>query len=518
MTEITYIKHPNKLCAGNPLIEGLGYPLTHLQVQSLCDEEFEGLLSLDEVPEEHHSYYVRSVIDNLVDTYVVQDEAYAIYEKLRRMIEAGYKKRNPADIAQKNRITTAVHMDGKDQLNGFYLKQVTGDEVDSLLTANACFLLAGLSGRGKTTLMLRLLKLIQQRYSHSTYIKSTGEEVNINEEQIVYLYVQLHERKGQKAFLRSILQAVENATGRKVSNLEKNRTSVDEMIKMVRKLLLEHNVGVLIIDEAQNFAQSPENLIIGNNEKTSMKFVEEIFNRIGVPLFFIGTMDSLTLFGKEMTIGRRSINDGSMLMLSCDVEGDFWDNLCNRICQFSLLKGKHTEGDIIKRHLHTLTFGIPAIAVSLMRATLSHLSKFEVGKQNLSIKTLNYVFRHQFSILDGPLKALRKKNYHKYEDLKVLSLLKEINDDISDDETQYFKSVNKQPDESGTSRSVDMNQVNQPEKKLSNTSENNKSKPNKKSTFKRPTMPVVDEKTAKRMGVATLLGMSNSRKKVIVED
>ncbi len=412
MTEITYIKHPNKLCAGNPLIEGLGYPLTIKQVQTQCDEEFEGLLSLEGIPEEHHSYYVRSVIDNLVDTYVVQDEAYAIYEKLRRMIEAGYKKRNPADDLQKNKITTAVHMDDGDQLNAFHLKKVTGDDVDSLLTANGCYLLAGLSGRGKTTLMLRLLKLIQQRYSHTKYIKASGEEVDIDEEQLVYLYVQLHERKGQKAFLRSILQALENALGKKFTDLEKTTTSVDQMIKVVRKLLLTHNVGVLIIDEAQNFAQSPENFVIGNNEKTSMKFVEEIFNRIGVPLFFIGTMDSLSLFGKEMTIGRRSINDGSMLMLGCDVEGEFWSRLCQRICQFSLLKGKHSKEDTIKHHLHTLTFGIPAIAVSLMRATLTHLSKFEPGKQNLSIKSLNYVFKQQFSILDGPIKALRKKKYH----------------------------------------------------------------------------------------------------------
>lgn len=514
MTEITYIEHPNKLCKGNPLIEGLGYPLTLSQVQSLCDEEFEGLSSLEGIPEEHHSYYVRSAIDNLADTYVVQDEAYAVYDKLRRMIDAGYKKRNPAEIAEKNRITTAIHMDGKDQLNGFHLKQVTGDEVDSLLTANACFLLAGLSGRGKTTLMLRLLKLIKQRYLHSTYIKSTGEEVNIDEEQVVYLYVQLHERKGQKAFLRSVLNAVDNATGKNFSALEKTTTSVDEMIKMVRKLLLEHNVGVLIIDEAQNFAESPDKLVIGSNEKTSMKFVEEIFNRIGVPLFFIGTMDSLALFGKEMTIGRRSINDGSMLMLSCDVEGEFWNNLCKRICQLSLLKGKHTNEDTIKRHLHTLTFGIPAIAVSLMRATLSHLSKFDSGKQNLSIKTLNFVFRHQFSILDGPLKALRKKQYHKYEDLKVLSILKELNDDISDDENQYAKSVNTRSGESRPSEYT----VDSQDKQSSDTSETKESKPKKKTRIKRSIMPVVDEKTAKRMGVANLLAMSSSPKKAILED
>jgi hypothetical protein len=508
MTEITYIKHPNPHCAGNPLIEGLGYPLTLKQVQTQCDVEFEGLTSLDEIPEEHHSYYIRSVIDNLVDTYVVQDEAYAVYEKLRRMIEAGYKNRNPADEVKKNQITTAVHMDGDDQMNGFHLKKVTGDEVDSLLTANGCYLLAGLSGRGKTTLLLRLLKLIRQSYFHSTYLKPTGEEVNIYEDQVVYLYVQLHERKGQKAFLRSVLQAIENATGENYSILEKTTTSVDAMIKIVRKLLLKHNVGVLIIDEAQNFAQSPENLVIGNNEKTSMKFVEEIFNRIGVPLFFIGTMDSLTLFGREMTIGRRSINDGSMLMLSCDVKGEFWSRFCQRVCQTSLLSGKHSGADIIKRHLHTLTFGIPAIAVSLMRATLSHLSKFEIGKQNLSIKFLNHVFRHQFSILDGPLKALRKKKYYKYEDLKVLALLSEINEDISNDESQYLPKDETQDKSKSTTETSEQENVDvQP-----------KSNKKKKSVVRKSKIPEMDEATAKKIGVSKLLALSSKPKRAILED
>jgi hypothetical protein len=510
MTEITYIKHPNKLCVGNPLIEGLGYPLTIQQVQTLCDEEFEGLLSLEGIPEEHHSYYVRSVIDNLADTYVVQDEAYAIYDKLRRMIEGGYKKRNPLET-DRNRITTAIHMDESKQLNGFHLKQVTGDEVDSLLTANACYVLAGLSGRGKTTLMLRLLKLIQQRYVHKEYISKEGLEVDVDEDQIVYLYVQLHERKGQKAFLRSILQSLENATGENYTALEKTSTKVDTMIMLVRKLLLKHNVGVLIIDEAQNFATSPETLVIGSNEKTSMKFVEEIFNRIGVPLFFIGTMASLELFGQEMTIARRSTNDGSKLMLGCDVDGDFWSLLCKRICQISLLKGKHSKEDTIKRHLHTLTFGIPAIAVSLMRATLSHLSKFEHGKQNLSIKSMNYVFRQQFSILDGPLKALRKKKYHKYEDMKVLATLAEINDDISDDEKQYTRISEASDKTNEQEGNVDVSEVS--DQKKANT------KPvRKKTVVKKSKTPEMDVATAKKIGVSQLLAISSAPKRAIMED
>jgi hypothetical protein len=149
-----------------------------------------------------------------------------------------------------------------------------------------------------------------------------------------------------------------------------------------------------------------------------------------------------------------------------------------------------------------------------MRATLSHLSKFDSGKQNLTIKILNFVFRHQFSILDGPLKALRKKQYHKYEDLKVLSILKELNDDISDDENQYSKSVNTQSEESSLSEGTSDSQ----EEQSPDTVETNESKPKKKTRIKRSTKPVLDEKTARRMGVANLLAISSSPKKAILED
>lgn len=433
MSTLTYINHPNPQCSGNPLIEAMGYPMTLEDIRTRCGELFNGDISLEGVPEEHHAYYLRSIIDNLMSTYVTQDEAYAIYEKLRRMIEVGYKIRNPLDSIFRNRMLTAIHSDDKNQLEAFNLKQVTGESPDSMLTANASFLLAGLSGRGKTTMMLRILKLLNQTYQHTQYTKKDGEIVNLDIDQITYLYVQIHKRKGQKAFLRSVIEAVQYATKIPyMDEMKKKGDSVDEMIRFVRKLLIKHNVGILIIDEAQNFAATPDHLQLGANEQTSMKFVEEIFNRIGVPLFFIGTMSTLKLFGKEMTIGRRALNDGSLLMVSCDVEGSFWSRLFQEICPSYLLKGEHSESDFLMRHLHMLSAGMPAIAVSLMRATLSHLSKFEPGKQNLTIEALSYVFKEQFSILHKPLKVVHSgKNYHKYEDLEVMAELKEINEEIS---------------------------------------------------------------------------------------
>ena len=444
MAQLTYFPHPNSSCRGNPLIEVMGFPMTAQEVVAACSDDFIGNLNLDGIPEQYHSYYIRSLIDNLSDVYITRDEMYAAYEKIRRMIEAGYKKRNPANVVHKNKMLTAIHRDGDNQIKATHLKEVCGENIDSLLSANGSFVLAGLSGVGKTTMMIRILQLIKQYYQHTTYINEQGETVSVNEDQITHLYVQVHNRKGQKAFLRSVLEALQEATGIRYLEKVAQRDSVDEHIRRIRKAMLVHNVGILVIDEAQNIDQNRNDLQIGSNEKTSMKFIEEIFNRIGVPLFFIGTLSVLKLFGKEVTIGRRAAIDGGLVILGSDVDGDFWSGLVKLINQTSLLDGKHDSEDVIKRHLHHLSKGIPAIAVSLMRATLCHMSKFEKGKQGVTMKALSFVFKEQFSILQKPLSALEKRQYHRYEDLEPIKDLVTINHEVAQDLDQALSDMGKQ--------------------------------------------------------------------------
>lgn len=518
MTNITYISHPNPSCKGNPLIEGLGYPMLQEEVEKACDEGVKQLESLDNVPVQYHSYYTRSAIDNLAECYIARDEVYALYEKLRRMIEAGYKNRNPADPVFKNKMLTAVHLDAKKQQQALHLKAITGQDIDSMLRANGSFLLAGLSGAGKTSLMVRILQLIQQELYHSTYIDPDGNEIEIEEIQIPYLYVQIHNRKGQRAFLKTVVEAIQIAT--KIPYLTrdvKDRDTVDDLIRLVRKLMLNHNVGILVIDEAQNiapnFAADNDKKALISNEKTSIKFIEEIFNRIGVPLFFIGTLSTLKLFGKDVTISRRTLIDGSLLLLGADVESGFWDRFFTQINLSGLLDGKHDPEEHLKRHLHTLSQGIPAIAISLMRATLSHMSKFDKGKQGVTIKALSHVFRQQFSELQKPLKALKNEKYHLYEDLAPLADLVEINKEISEqlaESESELKNLDKEK-EAQTLPDTDKKAEARVEKELDKV-RRAKVKP------KRSKVPEMDANLAEKIGVKSLLKSSSGPKKNTIRE
>lgn len=114
-----------------------------------------------------HGYYIRTQIDQLNDVYAVQDEAFRLYDVMRRMIEAGYDKRNPlrTDI---RRILTAID---RDKTNPNQVAYLSGLDLYSVLQS---YLLVGLSGRGKSFMVRRILKLFDQVIEHLNYTDHKG--------------------------------------------------------------------------------------------------------------------------------------------------------------------------------------------------------------------------------------------------------------------------------------------------------------------------------------------------------
>lgn len=426
MADANYIRHPNPLLRGNPLIEGLGFPLSISEVQKRCDVPFVDDIDLSDVPSDLHGYYTRSVLGNLFDTHVCQDEAAKIYEVLRHSIEAGYRHRNPLS-PEFNRVLSAIERDKTEPIKATNIERL------GLFDTAFSYLLCGLSGRGKTMMVGMALKQIEQIIEHTEYRLKGQEPIPLRFTQVTYIYIEHHDRKGQKALLQNILEAIDKLTTENYLYAHRN-SSVSELITAVRKAVIAHGIGTIIIDEAQNFAPSPVELKIGTNEKTSMKFVEEIFNRIGASLIFVGTFSTLELFSKEMTITRRTIRRGSLALASCDLNSSFWNRLCDRILHTGFMCNQVTPIGTLKMHLHQRTAGIPAIAVSLVQATLYYLTYMAPEQQDLSTDAIDHVFDEQFALLRAPIDALNHGEYHLFEDLKPMLLLKESKPDYTQEE------------------------------------------------------------------------------------
>jgi GTPase SAR1 family protein len=422
MVKANYFSHPFSKLRGNPLAEGLGKPLTGMQLINKVETQFDADLDLSEIDAKHHTYYKKLCLYGLKEVYTLPDEAFFIYDKIRMMIEFGYVNRNPLRDSQFVGLLSNIDADSENNLvRKTDVRTIERDTSPSFMS-NMSFLLTGLSGRGKTTLIKKLLHCIPQVIQHETYISKDGVKTNFQFIQIPYLYIELHERRGQKAFLDSILLALDNLTNESYATSTKN-LSINKLITAVRKAFIVHGVGILIIDEAQNLASIKTDVALGANEKTTVKFVEEIFNRFGIPIFFVGTLKTENLFGSEMTIVRRTINEGAIRMLSCDVESDFWHDFCDQITPIELLNNQVTSQDVINRHLHTLSCGIPAIAKAIAKATITELINVaeQSEGQNLSIDAMNMIMDEQFHLLVKPLLALTGEKYYKYEDFEILS-------------------------------------------------------------------------------------------------
>lgn len=429
-----YINHPNPTYRGNPLVEGMGYPLSKNSIQVASNKEFKGALDLTDVPADLHGYYNRSVILNLFSLHVCQDEMVDVYETIRHAIEYGYLGRNP-NKPEIGRMLGAIERDKDEPLKALNIKRL------NMLESCFSYLIAGLSGRGKSAMVKMALKHIEQKIPHDTHIVLNGNKTSFKDIQITYIYVEHHDRVGQKAFLISILQAIDgviddeiNGVKRKSYTYANRNGTVFDLMNAVRKAVVVHHIGAFIIDEAQNFAPAVKDLKIGSQEKTSMKFVEELINTLGVSSIFVGTLSTLSLFEKEVTITRRTTSCGSMILLGCDLDKSFWIRLTEQLFNAVGPTYSNDELFILRTHLHGITAGIPAIAVSLVQSTLRFLSYHNTGSQRLTTGAFDFVFEQQFKLLHGPMAALIDENYDKFEDFKPIRLLKELNPRSADEE------------------------------------------------------------------------------------
>lgn len=246
--------------------------------------------------------------------------------RLFRVIRRGYTARNPTLVSSRQQIMA--------------LARCAGQELDTLpwLPSYAKGLRAsGITGLGKSYEILRALSLIPQCIAHG---KSKSADWN-HMIQASWLYVAMSHDGSLGGLLLQILTTLDSAIG---TNYARDRSigglSNEKLAVHVGIILLNHGVGVLVIDELQG-----RNFAGGARGGLAATFFLRLLN-FGIPLVLMGNpfgMDALDTFSQDL---RRVGSGGNIEMHPMEsFDYDFTDVLAPALWRYNVMPEPSTIND-----------------------------------------------------------------------------------------------------------------------------------------------------------------------------
>lgn len=193
--------------------------------------------------------------------------AIAVISRLQDMIWNRYVLWNPLLPVNRFRTVQTLAQRGKPQSSAPWLP----DFADAML-------LMGCTGTGKSTILSRYFKLIAQVHIHT----ARDDAEWTRQAQLTYLVVAMPVHRG--ALFYAILAAIDTALGTNYRTTygDHRRWPIEKLAVEVAIILVQHAVGVLVIEEiqARNFGMSP-------NKEEMLLFFLRVLN-FGIPVVLVG--------------------------------------------------------------------------------------------------------------------------------------------------------------------------------------------------------------------------------------
>ena len=264
---------------GNPLIEALP-PILETE-EEVIDAFYHFPMISEE--EKRLNSRVKSHLLWRVKSFLQPLPAHIRLESIvSTLIRHSYRSRNPLDAQYKRKMQMLNQMKS--------LKECTTEDLESNYqggsTTAECVMINGVSGAGKTTAINRTLHLYPQVIKHSSY---KGQP--LTRTQIVWLKVDCPYDGNFATLCRSVFTEIDRLTGERW--LEKYgylTRSASTMLMHMTTLLINYNVGVLVIDEIQHLSK------LKQDAADMLDFLVTLTNMFSVPLIFIGTSKARSLF------------------------------------------------------------------------------------------------------------------------------------------------------------------------------------------------------------------------------
>lgn len=238
--------------------------------------------------------------------------------RLYRMIRRGYTARNPTSVSSRQHIMAIARCAGKEM-----------EHLPWLPSYAKGMRASGVTGLGKSYEILRALSLIPPCIVHG---KSKSADWN-HMIQAPWLYVAMSHDGSLGGLLLQILTALDAAIG---TNYARDRgitgLSNEKQAVHVGIILINHGVGVLVIDELQG-----RNFAGGTRGGLAATFFLRLLN-FGIPMVLMGNplgMDALDTFSQDM---RRVGSGGNIEMHPLEpYETDFTDVLAPALWRYNVM-------------------------------------------------------------------------------------------------------------------------------------------------------------------------------------
>lgn len=325
-----------------------------------------------------------------------------IWNTIFTLIYQGYIARNPFEKNYKRYVSQT----GKQIINRTY-------DIHSrtnFRTTASCATLIGYSGMGKTSTVNRVLNNIPQIIVHNQY---NGQ--HFNQIQLSHLTLQAPHNSSLKALTLQFFMKVDELLGTNIFQKHVSRNlSTDAMLPLMGQVAQNIGIGMLIIDEIQHLQNS--------GIQQMMNYFVTLMNSFGVPILFIGTPASYSIFQNEFRIARRVSGNGEIIWNNMENDNEFRFFL-ESIWKYQWNRNNTPLCDEMINMFYEQTQGVSDLIVKLFVNVQEKC--ITNGKEEFTVNMVQQVAKEQFKLMRPMIEAIKSKNIYKmaqYEDLRKMEL------------------------------------------------------------------------------------------------
>lgn len=319
-------------------------------------------------------------LSNLYDIYIPSKMSIEIYNKLYLSLYHSLKKKS-SKLASQQRYEN-------------YKRFLTGNS-NSIIGGSDSFTIIGSSGIGKSTAVNRAVDVI---------VENCKFDCNLFSDIIPFVTVQCPFDSSVKGLAIEILMKINSMLKTQYLNGKIiDKCTTDALISQISTIAM-NNIGVLIIDEIQNVANS-------KNGKNIIGFLTQLINNSGISICMVGTPESVLFFEGAEHLARRTMGL-KYTALSYD---EYFKNICNILFRYQYTIKNATINEEFYKWIYDHSRGNISIVISLLHdaqeiAIMSGLSKININILNEAYQNRIEMY-HKF-IQPSINKVDKKKNKH----------------------------------------------------------------------------------------------------------